>query len=79
MTAQIASPVDTYPDNASDRSPFGTSILYELYPQFKHLAAILGDLKFTLTGRVFLNIHTSLHPTVPSWSYLESYASGLPT
>ncbi|CZR68992.1 probable triacylglycerol lipase V precursor [Phialocephala subalpina] len=77
-TAQITSLVNTYPDDASDGSPFGTSILYELYPQFKRLAAILGDLTFTLTRRVFLNVHTSLHPNVPSWSYLGSYDYGTP-
>ncbi|KAF8854842.1 alpha/beta-hydrolase [Acephala macrosclerotiorum] len=77
-TAQITSLVDTYPDDASDGSPFGTSILYEIYPQFKRLAAILGDLTFTLTRRVFLNVHTSVNPDVPSWSYLGSYDYGTP-
>ncbi|TVY82685.1 putative secreted lipase [Lachnellula suecica] len=37
---------------------------------------ILGDLTFTLTRRVFLNISAQSHPSVPSWSYLASYDYG---
>jgi carboxylesterase type B len=77
-TAQINALVATYPDNPIDGSPFGTVILYELYPQFKRLAAILGDLTFTLTRRLFLATHTSLYPNVPAWSYLSSYDYGTP-
>ncbi|KUJ09925.1 lipase [Mollisia scopiformis] len=77
-TAEIEALVATYPDDASDGSPFNTSILYELYPEFKRLAAILGDLTFTLTRRIFLSVHTSLNPSVPAWSYLSSYDYGTP-
>jgi carboxylesterase type B len=77
-TAQIKSLVATYPDNASAGSPFGTLFLYELYPEFKRLAAILGDLTFTLTRRLFLSTHTALYPKVPTWSYLSSYDYGTP-
>jgi carboxylesterase type B len=70
--------VASYPDNASDGSPFRTSIFNEWYPQFKRLAAILGDLTFTRTRRVFLEISSAINPDVPSWSYLASYDYGTP-
>jgi len=70
--------VASYPDDASDGSPFRTSIFNEWYPQFKRLAAILGDLTFTLTLRAFLEISSAINPDVPSWSYLASYDYGTP-
>jgi carboxylesterase type B len=77
-TVQIEALVATYPDDITDGSPFNTFLLNEWYPQFKRLAAILGDLTFTLTRRAFLNIHTAVNPSVPSWSYLASYDYGTP-
>ncbi|OCK98268.1 putative extracellular lipase [Cenococcum geophilum 1.58] len=70
--------VASYPDDASDGSPFRTSIFNEWYPQFKRLAAILGDLTFTLARREFLEISSAINPDVPSWSYLASYDYGTP-
>jgi carboxylesterase type B len=58
----------TYPDDPSAGSPYRTGALNEIYPQYKRLASILGDLAFTLTRRIFLNISFSVHPSVPSWS-----------
>ncbi|KAJ6256516.1 Acetylcholinesterase [Drechslerella dactyloides] len=77
-TSQIQALVATYPDVILDGSPFRTLGLNNWYPQFMRLAAILGDLTFTLTRRVFLDIANSVHPTVPSWSYLSSYNYGTP-
>lgn len=77
-TAQLEGLLDTYPDHASDGSPFDTSIFNELYPEYKRLAAILGDLVFTLTRRGFLEIANTVNPDVPSWSYLSSYDYGTP-
>ncbi|TVY48690.1 putative secreted lipase [Lachnellula occidentalis] len=74
-TEQVTALVATYPDDPSDGSPFRTGILNEFYPQFKRLAAILGDLTFTLTRRYFLNMVST---EVPSWSYLASYDYGTP-
>ncbi|TVY84735.1 putative secreted lipase [Lachnellula suecica] len=74
-TEQITALVATYPDNSIDGSPFRTLLLNEWYPQFKRLAAILGDLTFTLTRRAFLNLVST---EVPSWSYLSSYDYGTP-
>jgi carboxylesterase type B len=76
--AQIEALVATYPDNIWSGSPFNTFLLNEWYPQFKRLAAILGDLSFTLTRRLFLNAATAVNPSVPSWSYLASYDYGTP-
>lgn len=76
--SQLEGLVNTYPTSITAGSPFRTGIFNELYPGFKRLAAILGDLVFTLTRRVFLEIHTTLNPKVPVWSYLASYDFGTP-
>ncbi|KAH6723829.1 lipase [Leptodontidium sp. 2 PMI_412] len=77
-TAQLNGLLATYPDDWSAGSPFGTLFLNAIYPQYKRLAAILGDLTFTLTRRTFLATHASVYPNVPSWSYLASYDYGTP-
>lgn len=77
-TAQVTALVATYPDDASDGSPFRTGIFNEIYPEFKRLAAMLGDLAFTLVRRAFLAAATSVNPSVPAWSYLASYDYGTP-
>jgi carboxylesterase type B len=73
--AQIAALVATYPDDPAYGSPYNTGDLYNIYPEFKRLAAILGDLTFTLTRRVYLSVVSS---AVPAWSYLSSYLEGMP-
>jgi carboxylesterase type B len=75
---QLESLVATYQDIKEDGSPFRTGSLNNWYPQYKRLAAILGDLSFTLTRRVFLNYAKKVRPDVPSWSYLSTYDHGLP-
>ncbi|KAF3926502.1 Cholinesterase [Arthrobotrys entomopaga] len=77
-TAQMQDLVDTYPDTIIDGSPFRTLGLNNWYPQYMRLAAILGDMTFTLTRRAFLNIANTVNPTVPTWSYLSSYDYGTP-
>ncbi|CAF9920032.1 MAG: hypothetical protein GOMPHAMPRED_001960 [Gomphillus americanus] len=67
-----------YPDDPAQGSPFGTGQANQLYPQFKRLAAILGDLTFILTRRGFLNTAAQVNPNVPFWSYLSSYLYGTP-
>jgi carboxylesterase type B len=76
--AQIDALIAAYPDTTTDGSPFRTSILYDWYPQYKRIAAILGDLTFTLTRRAFLTLANSVYPSVPTWSYLSSYDYGTP-
>lgn len=76
--AELKGLVDTYSPLWSSGSPFRTGILNEWYPGFKRLAAMLGDLVFTLTRRVFLEVATTVNPKVPVWSYLASYNHGTP-
>ncbi|BAE66562.1 unnamed protein product [Aspergillus oryzae RIB40] len=70
---QLQELVGTYQTITEDGSPFRTGILNNWYPQFKRLAAILGDLTFTLTRRVVLQMANDIKPDVPNWSYLSSY------
>jgi len=76
--AQITELVATYPDDPSAGSPFRTGDSWNWYPQFKRLAALLGDLTFTLSRRNFLTTHTAVNPDVPAWSYLATYDYGTP-
>ncbi|ODM14638.1 hypothetical protein SI65_09983 [Aspergillus cristatus] len=75
---QLQTLIDTYKDTAENGSPFRTGIFNNWYPQFKRLAAILGDLTFTLTRRLFLKYAKEVKPDVPAWSYLASYDHGTP-
>ncbi|KID80771.1 uncharacterized protein G6M90_00g005960 [Metarhizium brunneum] len=80
-TDQLVQLVETYGTGLSaitNGSPFGTGLLNEITPGFKRRAAVLGDLVFTLSRRVFLAGATATHQNVPSWSYLASYGRGLP-
>jgi carboxylesterase type B len=77
-TSQIDQLVATYPNVIEDGSPFRTGLLNNWYPQFKRISAILGDLTFTLTRRVFLSTASAVYPDVPSWSYLATYDYGTP-
>jgi carboxylesterase type B len=77
-SAALDALLTAYPDDVTQGSPFGTGILNNFYPQFKRLAAMLGDLTFTLTRRGFLQNSASVYPQVPSWSYLSSYDFGTP-
>ncbi|KAH8657877.1 Alpha/Beta hydrolase protein [Xylariales sp. PMI_506] len=76
--ADIVGLVDTYDTSILAGSPYNTGILNEIYPVFKLLASILGDLVFTLTRRVFLESALKVNPSVPTWSYLSSYDYGTP-
>jgi carboxylesterase type B len=75
---QIQELVNTYPADVTQGSPFNTGIFNVAYPEFKRLAAILGDLVFTLSRRIFLTGTNAVNPNVPSWSYLSSYDYGTP-
>lgn len=75
---QIAALLDTYPTDIKAGSPFGTGILNEIYPGFKRNAAVLGDLVFTLSRRVFLEVADLVNSAVPSWSYMATYNEDFP-
>jgi triacylglycerol lipase len=77
-SAQLNELVATYPDVTTDGSPFRTGIFNNWYPQFKRIAAILGDLTFTITRRAFLKLAKEAKPDVAAWSYLSSYDYGTP-
>lgn len=77
-TEQLNALLDTYPQDITQGSPFRTGILNEVYPQFKRISALLGDLVFTLSRRGFLEVTNAINPSVPSWSYLASYNYGTP-
>lgn len=75
---QVETLVGTYQNIFEDGSPFRTGLLNNWYPQFKRVSAILGDITFTLTRRVFLEVASQVNPGVPSWSYLATYNYGTP-
>uniref|UniRef100_A0A8H7NEA7 Uncharacterized protein n=1 Tax=Bionectria ochroleuca TaxID=29856 RepID=A0A8H7NEA7_BIOOC len=52
---QLTAFVDIYDVAILEGSPFRTSIFNDWYPGFRSLAAILGDMVFTLAWCVFLN------------------------
>ena len=58
-----------YPADITQGSPFNTSILNALTPEFKRLAAMQGDLVFQAPRRFFLQNRSSKQST---WSFCES-------
>jgi carboxylesterase type B len=70
--------VATYQTITEDGSPYRTGLLNNWYPQFKRLAAILGDLAFTLSRRYFLEERKKVAPELKAWSYRSSYFYGVP-
>lgn len=75
---QIEDLVSSYQTTTEDGSPFRTGLLNNFTPQFKRISAIIGDLTFILTRRLFSEIHTQVNPGVPSWSYIATYDYGTP-
>lgn len=73
---QLNSLADTY--STEGGSPFGTGLMNDIFPGFKRRAALLGDVLFTLSRRLFLEMTSEQHPEVPSWSYLATYDHGTP-
>jgi len=75
----VANLLAQYPDRPlagqPSGSPFNSGALNSIYPQFKRLAAFLGDNPFTLSRRVYLE-HISTE--MPVWSYLATYFHGTP-
>lgn len=78
---QIGEMVDTYGKGIQaikEGSPHRSGIFNEIFPGFKQRAAILGDLVFTLSRRLFLKATNAINGDVPSWSYLMSQNEGFP-
>lgn len=59
-------------------SPFRTGPLNNIYPQFKRVAAILGDLTFTLTRRAYLvsDIRQISGPASTNFFVLQNIITG---
>lgn len=76
--------VANYPDQPQTGqpagSPFRTGSLNNIYPEFKRLAAVLGDLTFTLVRRIYIHTLQSLgnNNDHPIYSYLSTYLHALP-
>lgn len=72
----ISALLENYSKKPSDGSPYDTlNRVNNIYPQFKRLAAVVGDLPFTLVRRVYL---AEVAPQMPAWSYLATYLHGTP-
>lgn len=67
----VAGLVATYPDDAAAGSPFNTGDANEVYPQYKRLAAIIGDFALTMARRITYQRIACELPGV--WSYLSTY------
>ena len=76
--SQIKELVGLYFDIAKNGSPFRTGLSGNWYPQFKRLAAILGDVTFTINRRATLTVVNAVYPDNPTWSYISSYDHGTP-
>lgn len=70
--------VTLYADTSKNGAPFRTGKSNNIYPEFKRLAAIIGDHEFSLSRRIFLNASISMNPDIPTWSYMSSYNHGTP-
>ncbi|KAL9089379.1 MAG: hypothetical protein Q9159_002595 [Coniocarpon cinnabarinum] len=68
--------VSAYPSDPAAGSPYNTGTANQVYPQFKRMAAIWGDVVFNLMRRATLNAITTMHPDIPVWSYLSTYLHG---
>lgn len=71
-TSLLETFVNLYDDISEYGSPFRTGTDWNWYPQFKRLAAILGDLTFTITRRGLLVIVQGVAPEIPYWSCKSS-------
>ena len=64
-----------YPGDITKGSPFDTGILNALTPQYKRIAAMLGDLVFQSARRFFLQNRSSKQNT---WSFRKFSSSSMP-
>ncbi|KAK7398691.1 hypothetical protein QQX98_011933 [Neonectria punicea] len=62
----------------TQNSPYGTGAKNEIFRGYKRRAAIVGDLFFTLTRRLFLTAAHVGKNAPASWAYMSSYATGTP-
>ncbi|GAA6059633.1 hypothetical protein JCM10212_004136 [Sporobolomyces blumeae] len=65
-SAQRQKLLELYPQDFSKGSPFDTGELYALAPQYKRIAAMLGDMVFQAPRRGYIGQTKQFNPT---WSY----------
>lgn len=70
--------VNLYPDDPAAGSPYNTGTRNNIYPQYKRLASIIGDMTFTMIRRLILGFGTKVKPEVPLYSFIASYGYGTP-
>ncbi|TFK40488.1 carotenoid ester lipase precursor, partial [Crucibulum laeve] len=73
--AQLDKLAQLYPQDITQGSPFDTGILNALSPQFKRMAAFLGDGVFQAPRRFFLQNTSQKQDT---WVFLSKRLKGLP-
>lgn len=76
--ADVQKLVDQYPTDLAVGAPYRTGPLYEVFPGFKRLSSIFGDMILTLQRRLTLQKFQELAPDMPTWSYLASSFHVLP-
>jgi hypothetical protein len=65
-TQDIATLAENYPEDPAEGSPFGTGDNNAVTPQFKRIAALIGDYAFQGPRRFFLQHRSEKQPV---WSY----------
>jgi carboxylesterase type B len=73
--ASLQALLTAYPDDPSIGAPYNTGILNQLYPGFKRIASIVGDVTFIMQRRLMLE---SVSSQVKAWSYLATYDGIIP-
>lgn len=64
-----------YPENILDGSPFDTGLLNAITPEYKRIAAFIGDAVFQAPRRFFLQ---NLSGKQPIWSFISKRLKSLP-
>ncbi|KAJ7719241.1 sterol esterase [Mycena maculata] len=76
-TDQMARIGSLYPDDPTQGSPFDTGTANQLTPEYKRIAAFLGDWVFMAPRRFFLE-HASRRQDTWSWMFGASHTSATP-
>lgn len=66
--AEMASLMELYPSDITQGSPFDTGVLNAVTPNFKRLAAVVGDFSFQAQRRNLLSHYNTSEQTV--WNYV---------
>ncbi|PPR05606.1 hypothetical protein CVT26_009127 [Gymnopilus dilepis] len=67
-----------YPSDPSAGSPFNTSKLNQLSPQYKRIAAFQGDAVLQAPRRFFLDHLLAKNSSTPAWSFLSLHSKYTP-